>query len=77
MLISNPSWEKTTRALFERAGFSSTYSYTTYHARRNFDAVLWQSKAAPAQTVVVLHACCHNPHRRGPHDRAVGNKSLR
>ncbi|KDD90528.1 aminotransferase, class I/II [Bordetella bronchiseptica MBORD678] len=61
-LISDPSWENH-RALFERAGFPvETYAY--YDAAThglNFEAMLAALQAAPEQTIVVLHACCHNP----------------
>ncbi|GAB2905599.1 aspartate/tyrosine/aromatic aminotransferase [Paralcaligenes sp. KSB-10] len=62
VLISDPSWENH-RALFERAGFAvDTYPY--YDAAThglNFDGMLACLKALPPQTIVVLHACCHNP----------------
>ncbi|KAB1444532.1 amino acid aminotransferase [Bordetella bronchiseptica] len=62
VLISDPSWENH-RALFERAGFPvETYAY--YDAAThglNFKAMLAALQAAPEQTIVVLHACCHNP----------------
>jgi aromatic-amino-acid transaminase len=62
VLISDPSWENH-RALFTNAGFQvETYPY--YDAAKkgvNFDGMLAGLKAAPAGTVVVLHACCHNP----------------
>jgi aromatic-amino-acid transaminase len=62
VVISNPSWENH-RALFERAGFEvDTYPY--YDAAThglNFPAMLAALEALPAQTIVVLHACCHNP----------------
>jgi aromatic-amino-acid transaminase len=62
VLISDPSWENH-RALFTNAGFTvETYPY--YDAAGhgvNFDAMLAALNAAPAGTVVVLHACCHNP----------------
>jgi aromatic-amino-acid transaminase len=62
VLISDPSWENH-RALFTQAGFQvETYPY--YDAARrgvNFDAMLAALQAAPAGTIVVLHACCHNP----------------
>ena len=62
VLISNPSWENH-RALFERAGFEvGTYTYYDAATRGlNFEGMLADLKAAPAKTVVVLHACCHNP----------------
>jgi aromatic-amino-acid transaminase len=60
--ISDPSWENH-RALFERAGFEvETYPYydATTHGL-NFDGMLAGLKSLPAHSVVVLHACCHNP----------------
>lgn len=62
VLISDPSWENH-RALFERAGFEvGTYAYYDAATRGlNFEAMLADLKAAPAKTIVVLHACCHNP----------------
>jgi aromatic-amino-acid transaminase len=62
VLISDPSWENH-RALFTQAGFQvETYPY--YDAAKrgiNFDGMLTALNTAPAGTVVVLHACCHNP----------------
>ncbi|HUG57875.1 MAG TPA: amino acid aminotransferase [Candidimonas sp.] len=62
VVISNPSWENH-RALFERAGFTvDTYPY--YDASNHgldFAGMLAGLQALPAQTIVVLHACCHNP----------------
>jgi aromatic-amino-acid transaminase len=62
VLISDPSWENH-RALFERAGFPvETYAYYDADTRGlNFDGMLASIKAQPEQTIVVLHACCHNP----------------
>ncbi|MBV7485653.1 amino acid aminotransferase [Bordetella sp. BOR01] len=62
VLISNPSWENH-RALFERAGFP-VENYAYYDAATHgldFQGMLASLQAAPAQTIVVLHACCHNP----------------
>lgn len=62
VLISDPSWENH-RALFSNAGFPvDTYAY--YDAERrgvNFEGMLASLKAARPGTIVVLHACCHNP----------------
>jgi aromatic-amino-acid transaminase len=62
VLISDPSWENH-RALFTNAGFQvDTYAY--YDAAKrgvNFDGMLASLRAAAPGTVVVLHACCHNP----------------
>jgi aromatic-amino-acid transaminase len=62
VLISDPSWENH-RALFTEAGFEvQTYPYYDAAAQGvDFPAMLAAMKAAPAGTVVVLHACCHNP----------------
>ena len=62
VLISDPSWENH-RALFTQAGFDvGTYRYYDAATRRlNFDGMLADLKAAAPGTVVVLHACCHNP----------------
>ena len=62
VLISDPSWENH-RALFANAGFDVA-SYPYYDAATRgirFDAMLAALQAAPPGTVVVLHACCHNP----------------
>ncbi|MCJ0763645.1 amino acid aminotransferase [Variovorax terrae] len=62
VLISDPSWENH-RALFTQAGFTvETYPYYDAASRGvNFDGMLAALQATPAGTVVVLHACCHNP----------------
>ena len=62
VLISDPSWENH-RALFTNAGFT-VESYRYYDAANrgvDFDGMLADLNAASAGTVVVLHACCHNP----------------
>ena len=62
VLISDPSWENH-RALFTNAGFK-VESYRYYDAQTrdlNFAGMLADLTAAAAGTVVVLHACCHNP----------------
>ena len=62
VLISDPSWENH-RALFEGAGFI-VEQYPYYDPAThgvNFAGMLAALNAAPAGTVVVLHACCHNP----------------
>ncbi|HKI63518.1 MAG TPA: amino acid aminotransferase [Burkholderiales bacterium] len=60
--ISEPSWENH-RALFENAGFTVN-SYPYYHAKTrglDFEGMLGALEAMPAGSIVVLHACCHNP----------------
>jgi len=62
VMISDPSWENHL-ALFTNAGFKVT-SYPYYDAASrsiNFAAMLAALDAAAAGTIVVLHACCHNP----------------
>jgi len=62
VLISDPSWENH-RALFSHAGFKvETYAY--YDSQKhavNFEGMLASLNAAAPGTIVVLHACCHNP----------------
>jgi aromatic-amino-acid transaminase len=62
VLISAPSWENH-RALFTRAGFEvGEYPYYNATTRGiDFDAMRNALQKAPAGTIVVLHACCHNP----------------
>ena len=62
VLISTPSWENHL-ALFTRAGFE-VGSYRYYDAGRrgiDVDGMLADLAAAQPGTIVVLHACCHNP----------------
>jgi aromatic-amino-acid transaminase len=60
--ISDPSWENH-RALFESAGFTvNNYPYYDESTRGvNFTGMLAALKAMPAASIVLLHACCHNP----------------
>lgn len=62
VFISDPSWENH-RALFESAGFIVN-NYTYYDPAThgvNFEGMLASLKQMPAGSIVVLHACCHNP----------------
>ena len=61
-LVSDPTWANHT-AIFRNAGFEvGTYAYYDAAGRRvNFDGMLADLRAAAPGTVVVLHACCHNP----------------
>jgi aromatic-amino-acid transaminase len=60
--VSDPTWDNH-RAMFEGAGITvNTYPY--YDAATGglkFDAMLAALAALPAGSVVLLHACCHNP----------------
>lgn len=60
--ISDPSWENH-RALFESAGFVvNNYPYYDAVSKGvNFAGMLDALKKIPAGSIVVLHACCHNP----------------
>ncbi len=62
VLISDPSWENH-RALFEAAGFAvSTYPYYNPGTHGvDFAALRAVLSGTAAGTIVVLHACCHNP----------------
>ncbi|MFH0021615.1 amino acid aminotransferase [Pseudomonas fluorescens] len=60
--ISDPSWENH-RALFETAGFP-VQNYRYYDAAThdvNRAGMLEDLNALPNGSIVVLHACCHNP----------------
>lgn len=60
--ISNPSWENH-RALFESAGFP-VQNYSYYDAALegvDIDGMLADLRQLPRQSIVILHACCHNP----------------
>jgi aromatic-amino-acid transaminase len=60
--ISEPSWENH-RQLFEAAGFA-VKSYPYYEPKTrglDFTGMKGALDALPAGTIVVLHACCHNP----------------
>ncbi|MBK9246079.1 MAG: aspartate/tyrosine/aromatic aminotransferase [Burkholderiales bacterium] len=62
VLISDPSWENH-RALFEGAGFQVA-AYPYYDPATHgldFAGMCAALRAAPAGTIVALHACCHNP----------------
>ena len=60
--ISDPSWENH-RALFEGAGFVvNQYPYYSAATRDlDFDGMRVALEGMPAGSIVVLHACCHNP----------------
>lgn len=62
VFISDPSWENH-RALFESAGFTVN-NYTYYDPAThgvNFAGMTAALEAMPRGSIVVLHACCHNP----------------
>ena len=60
--VSDPTWDNH-RSMFEGAGIAvNTYPY--YDAASGgvrFDAMLDTLRELPAGSVVLLHACCHNP----------------
>lgn len=60
--VSDPTWENHI-AIFAGAGFE-VQSYPWYDADTHgvqFDAFLATLQTLPAQSVVLLHPCCHNP----------------
>ena len=60
--ISNPSWENH-RALFESAGYP-VQNYRYYDAASHGidrSGMFEDLKNLPPRSIVVLHACCHNP----------------
>lgn len=60
--VSDPTWDNH-RSMFEGSGFKvNTYPY--YDAATGgvrFDAMLDTLRGIPQRSVVLLHACCHNP----------------
>jgi aromatic-amino-acid transaminase len=60
--VSDPTWDNH-RAMFEGAGVTvNTYPYyDDATGGLRFDAMLETLKTLPARSVVLLHACCHNP----------------
>ena len=62
VFLSDPSWENH-RALFEYAGFPvQTYPYYDAATRGvDFSGMQAGLNSLPAGSIVVLHACCHNP----------------
>ena len=60
--VSDPSWDNH-RAMFEGAGLA-VHTYPYYDAETGglkFEAMLAAIAALPPRSVVLLHACCHNP----------------
>jgi len=60
--VSDPTWENH-RFIFERAGFTvNTYPYyDEAMGGLKFEAMLSAIAALPPKSIVLLHACCHNP----------------
>ncbi len=60
--VSDPTWDNH-RAMFEGAGFRvNTYPYyDPATGGLRFDAMREAFAALPRQSIVLLHACCHNP----------------
>jgi aromatic-amino-acid transaminase len=62
LYLSAPSWENH-RAVFETAGFT-VKDYTYYSAETHgldFGGMKVSLSGMPAGSIVLLHACCHNP----------------
>ncbi len=60
--ISDPTWENH-RGVFEGAGFTVN-TYTYYDAKTHgldFGGMVTSLKGMPDRSIVLLHACCHNP----------------
>jgi len=60
--LSDPSWANH-RGVFSHAGFEvKNYTYYDPQTRGvDFDGMKADLKALPSKSIVVLHACCHNP----------------
>jgi len=60
--VSNPTWENH-HAIFKGAGFEvDTYPYFDSNSKMlDFEAMIAVFNRLPAQSIVLLHPCCHNP----------------
>jgi len=60
--VSDPTWDNH-RSMFEGSGFVvNTYPYHDPAAGGlRFDAMLTTLHSLPRRSIVLLHACCHNP----------------
>lgn len=60
--VSNPTWQNH-QAIFEDAGFAvETYPYYSAETHGlDFEALKAHFQSLDAQSILVLHACCHNP----------------
>ncbi len=60
--VSDPTWDNH-RSMFEGSGFVvNTYPYHDADTGGlRFDAMLATLRALPTRSIVLLHACCHNP----------------
>ncbi|MGH8440234.1 MAG: aromatic amino acid transaminase [Pseudomonas sp.] len=60
--VSNPTWDNH-RAIFEGAGFKvNTYPYFDQNTRGlDFNGMLATLQGLAANSIVLLHPCCHNP----------------
>ena len=60
--VSDPTWDNH-RAMFEGAGIA-VHTYPYYDPETGglrFDAMLAALETLPPRSIVLLHACCHNP----------------
>jgi aromatic-amino-acid transaminase len=60
--VSDPTWDNH-RSMFEGAGLA-VHTYPYYDAATGglkFEAMLATLRELPARSIVLLHACCHNP----------------
>jgi len=60
--VSDPTWDNH-RSMFEGSGFT-VHTYPYYDSATGglkFDAMLAALRTLPAKSIVLLHACCHNP----------------
>ncbi|NVK55078.1 MAG: aspartate/tyrosine/aromatic aminotransferase [Alteromonadaceae bacterium] len=60
--VSNPTWDNH-HSIFQGAGLATnTYRYYNPQTRQlDFNGMLEDLSKLPAQSIVLLHPCCHNP----------------
>jgi len=60
---SDPTWGNHS-LIFKNAGFKDVRKYRYYDSKRNcldFDGFIQDLESAPSRSVIILHACAHNP----------------
>jgi aspartate aminotransferase len=63
VLVSSPTWGNH-NAIFEQAGFKKVTTYRYWNAEKrnlDIDGLLADLNACKPKTIVLLHACAHNP----------------
>jgi len=63
LYVPTPTWGNH-KAIFENAGFSNVHSYRYYDTTKSelaFESLIQDFHSMPSGSIVLLHACAHNP----------------